>query len=433
MLLGPAPSRDDYYTALRLFMLSQALPSGIEVVQAQDNRVAEPEGADYVIINEIGRRRISADVTTYADCTFTGSAVGEVLTVTAIRLGSITVGNRLLGENIADGTAVGPQLTGDAGGPGTYSLTVAQPAAVSGVPLSCGQALISQPTEITIQVDIYGPGAADNTSNVTTLLRDGFADLWFRRQGYFDRGIGLLDVGEVRQMAFVDGENQFEDRYSFDVKMQVNQVTSPSQDFADSISIKTTPADTYPVGVDTALTADESGVVTVTPVTPSLPTAVVAALSRGLGYVQYTEKTGQPNVAVDANVRVPIVMVIDPTLTSSTLTTPFDTFTFFDGTTIFARQIGDAYDIRLTLAATAAVAGGSISIDATINGGTQLTDIDTAPLTAPAGTSQKLSFKLKVFPKTTFVANGARLYITSTVLVAINSETLIIEPISAAA
>ena len=65
------------------------------------------------------------------------------------------------------------------------------------------------------------------------------------------------------------------------------------------------------------------------------------------------------------------------------------------------------------------------------NGATTLTDIDNASMSASAGQDQKLSFKLKVFPKTTFVAGGAKLYITANVPVTIRNETLVIEPISA--
>ena len=243
MSLAPSPSRDDYYTALRAFLLT-ILPDGIEVVQKQDNRVPQPTGFDFVTLNEVGRRRLSTNVTTYADCTFSGLVQGSTLTVMQIRLGRVEIGARLLGGGVQDGTAVQAQLSGRPGANGVYALSAVQQSPISGASLSTGAALIAQPTEITIQVDVYGPGSSDNTTTITTLLRPEYASLWFARQGWTARGIDVLDIGEPRQMPFIDGEAQYEDRWSFDVKLQANQVTSPSQDFADAVSVNTnSPAD----------------------------------------------------------------------------------------------------------------------------------------------------------------------------------------------
>ncbi len=242
MPFAPVPSKDDYFTALVTFLTS-VLPAGTEVDQAQDNLVPSPKGSDYVLINEIGRERLSLNVTTYADCAFAGSVAGAVLTISSVRLGAVLPSARLLGTGVVAGTTILAQTLGPTGGPGTYTLSLAQPTPLSGVPLAAGTALITQPTRITIQVDVYGLNSANNVETVSTLFRDDYASLWFQRQGYAASGIGPLDIGQPRQMAFVDAEQNYEERWTVDLALQVNQVVSPSQDFADNAVVSPVPAD----------------------------------------------------------------------------------------------------------------------------------------------------------------------------------------------
>ena len=240
MSLVPSPSRSDYYTALRAFLLS-VLPTGIEVVQAQDNRVPQPVGTDFVTMNEVMRRRMSTDFIAYADCAVTGSVAGNILTVTATRLGPVRVGAPLLGIGVATGITIASQQSGTTGGAGVYVLSAPVAAPVSDVTLACGIAKLTQPTAVTVQLDIYGPGSSDNVGTVTTLLRDDYATLWFSRTGWSGRGIDMLDVEDPRQTAFIDGEAQYEDRWTLDVQLQVNQVVTVPQDFADAVTVKIRP------------------------------------------------------------------------------------------------------------------------------------------------------------------------------------------------
>src|SRR3569832_1547332 len=57
---------------------------------------------------------------------FTASIAGTVMTVTAITSGTIAAGQALTGTSVTDGTIIGTQLTGDAGGAGTYNVTPSQ-------------------------------------------------------------------------------------------------------------------------------------------------------------------------------------------------------------------------------------------------------------------------------------------------------------------
>lgn len=55
-----------------------------------------------------------------------GSIAGNVLTVTAVSLGAVQTGQILSGSGVAAGTSVVEQLTGDAGGAGTYEVSRSQ-------------------------------------------------------------------------------------------------------------------------------------------------------------------------------------------------------------------------------------------------------------------------------------------------------------------
>ena len=151
----------------------------------------------------------------------------------------------------------------------------------------------------------------------------------------------------------------------------------------------------------------------------------------GFGYVQFMALTTSPILNLAPGVRTPLVMAIDPTQTSNTLKGPFAGFTFWDGSTLSARAVGDLYELRFTLTATSAIAGGTLTTDITINGLTVATDNDSEALSYPAGQPQRVGFKLRLLPKAGFVSGGAQIYLTSTVPVAVTSEVLVIDPTNA--
>lgn len=59
-------------TVLRAFLLA-VLPAGIECISGQDNRVAEPLAADYVVMTPTLRGRLGTNVSAYADLTGSGT------------------------------------------------------------------------------------------------------------------------------------------------------------------------------------------------------------------------------------------------------------------------------------------------------------------------------------------------------------------------
>jgi hypothetical protein len=219
--------------ALRSFLLS-VLPAGIEVVRAQDNRVPEPVGPDFVMMTPTLRGRLETNVDTYADVAFTGSIAANILTVTEISVGAIAVGAQLLGNNIAANTVVTALGTGT-GGVGTYTVTPSQ--SVSSQIMAAGTQMLLQPTQVTVQLDVHGPASADNTQIITTLFRDGYATSAFALSGF---DVTPLYANDPHQMPFTNGEQQVEDRWVVDVVMQANPVLTVPQQFASSIEASVT-------------------------------------------------------------------------------------------------------------------------------------------------------------------------------------------------
>ena len=106
-------------SALASFLLA-CLPSGVEVVRAQDNRVPEPKGSNFVTMTPILRERLATNTDTTTD----------------------------------------------------------------GYPDAPGVLTAIQPVRVTIQVDVHGPASADNAQTITTLFRDGWGVDKFAATGF---------------------------------------------------------------------------------------------------------------------------------------------------------------------------------------------------------------------------------------------------------
>lgn len=167
------------FAALRAFLIG-VLPSGVEVIRGQINRVAEPKGSDFVLMTQTGRERIETNVETYVD--------------------------------------------GYPSTPGVLSLT--------------------QPTKVTIQIDVHGPNGAENVQVITTLFRSGYACDIFAASGF---DVTPLYTGEPHQAPYMNAEQQVETRWSVDAALQANQIVTVGQQFAGALAIGLIDIDaTYP-------------------------------------------------------------------------------------------------------------------------------------------------------------------------------------------
>lgn len=92
---------------------------------------------------------------------------------------------------------------------------------------------IEQSTKLTIQLDVYGPQADDVVQIVSTVFRSGSGCAMFEALGH---GIDPLYSGDPLQKPFINGEAQYENRWSVDIALQANPIVTVPQDFADALS-----------------------------------------------------------------------------------------------------------------------------------------------------------------------------------------------------
>lgn len=164
-------------TALRTVLLSW-LPSGVEVIRAQVNRVPEPTSDDFVVMTPILRERISTNIDTWSNSS-------TVSTINA-----------------------------------------------------------TQSTKVTIQLDVHGPNSSENSQIISTLLRDQIGCAAFAA---IASNIQTLFASDPRQSPFINGEDQYEDRWMVDAVLQADITLTTSQQFSSKLSVGLIPADiTYP-------------------------------------------------------------------------------------------------------------------------------------------------------------------------------------------
>lgn len=226
--MTPSIAQDAVNTALGNFLTS-ILPAGVKVIVGQVNRVAEPEG-DFVVMWPLRRPRLATNLETSADTKFEGSIAGTVMTVSAVDFGEILSGNPVFGTGVADGTTVVDQLTGPTGGAGTYTVSPEQ--TVSAITLSAGTTEVEQDADCVMQLDVHGPGSTDNAQTISTLMRSAYAV-----DQLAPSGLAPLYADDPRQLPFINAANQFEDRWSVDVHLQINPVVSAPQQFADAVTL----------------------------------------------------------------------------------------------------------------------------------------------------------------------------------------------------
>lgn len=95
-------------------------------------------------------------------------------------------------------------------------------------------------TQWPCQIDCYGDNAADNAAVIGTLIRSDFACEWFRQNG---NKLSPLYCSDPHQTTMINGEQQYESRWTLDFVGQYNPIVSTRQDFMDSISVGLIAAD----------------------------------------------------------------------------------------------------------------------------------------------------------------------------------------------
>lgn len=223
-------TQEQTLTVLRSFLLL-ILPSEIEVIEGQDNRVPEPKVQNFVVMTPMLRRRLATNTDDYIDAVFIGSIAGALLTIASVGYGTLGIGSTLFGVGVSAGTVITAFGTGT-GGVGTYSISPSQ--TVSSGKIAAGVFTALQPTELTVQLDIHGPASPENAQIISTLLRDDYAVENFASSGF---DVSPLHADDPRQAPFMNGEQQVEFRWSIDALLQCNPVVTTPQQFADVLTL----------------------------------------------------------------------------------------------------------------------------------------------------------------------------------------------------
>ena len=217
-------------TAVRGLLL-EVLEDGTDCIRAQVNRVPQPISADFVVMTPLRRERLATNIVADLDIIITGAITETTLTVETIANGTLSPGQMIFAVTVEPGTRIVAQLDGETGGIGTYSITPEQ--IVEPVRMYAGLHNMLQKTEITLQLDVHGPNSASNAQIISTVARDGWVC-----EALAYSGIQPLYAAEARQVAFINAESQFEDRYVVELCLQGNPTVGVAQQFADEVEIE---------------------------------------------------------------------------------------------------------------------------------------------------------------------------------------------------
>ena len=247
------------------FNLISSTASPVSIIRGQTNRVPEPNRPDFVVMWPIRRARLGQNVSTLTDTYVSGTIVSNVLTAVSVISGSVTAGVPIIGLGVTPGCYVKLQISGISGGVGTYATSTTanvtqvqviggdgnpviggdgNPVYASGTPyFALGTNAIAQPTEIIVQCDLHGPASADNAQVITTYFRDDAGIQAFRT---LVSGLEPLYADDPRQIPFINGEQQYEERWCVDVHLQATPVITTSVQFATALSVSLYPVENYP-------------------------------------------------------------------------------------------------------------------------------------------------------------------------------------------
>lgn len=102
----------------------------------------------------------------------------------------------------------------------------------------------AEAVKVTVQIDVHGPLSGDNTTRISTLLRDDYACQFLAALGV---PMQPLEADDGRQIPFINGESQYEDRFVIQASFQANVTVSTGQQFAATLAAGIISVDaTYP-------------------------------------------------------------------------------------------------------------------------------------------------------------------------------------------
>ena len=91
------------------------------------------------------------------------------------------------------------------------------------------QQTIKQQVQVALQLDFFGSGAQSRLSQLSTLWYDAYAFDWFKSQGLPCRP---LTIRQLRQVQFINESDNFDQRWTCEITLQIEQSVTISQETA---------------------------------------------------------------------------------------------------------------------------------------------------------------------------------------------------------
>lgn len=85
--------------------------------------------------------------------------------------------------------------------------------------------------EFSVQIDFYGPNAADWANIIETVLRDEYA------VNFMGPSVTPLYCNDAQQAPLVNGEMQYEERWILSAAFEFNPVVALPQDYYDTVTV----------------------------------------------------------------------------------------------------------------------------------------------------------------------------------------------------
>ena len=230
-----SPTQSNVQQAVRSFLLEVLPLQPAQVVAGQQNRAAEPQPGDFIVITPMAFTRLETNLDQSADVKFDGSITGNVLTVSDLFFGQVVPGATLFGTGVVVGTQVGAAM-GTAGN--VFQVSISQIAAPQA--MSSGATSTTQGAQVTVQLDFHSANntdAGDMAQTVSTLLRDSFGCDFFAALPAPLNGVTPLYADDPHESPYFNENQQVEWRFVLSAEFFVNQTVIVPQQFADAVTV----------------------------------------------------------------------------------------------------------------------------------------------------------------------------------------------------
>lgn len=147
--------------------------------------------------------------------------------------------------------------------------------------------------------------------------------------------------------------------------------------------------------------------------------AAAMSMAAGFGFIDYTDNDAPAPLEIAADTEVQVERDLSPALVNQRLRGPWAGHEFWDNgaKVIQARALYDRVTIAFAIRLIADVANGEFTLS--LIAGTINVKSETRPLTAPVGEEESMNIEFTVPMRSAFVANGAKIMLTSTVDVSV--------------